>query len=156
MHVWDYNSVTNRKNIFDIIEMSQLMWFWIYGCQRDIGAKLFIHCSVIRNSKKCCLMILSPIQHTGVYPLVSKGMRCIAEGKDPVGWQLHTCGMANMFVYHSLGYADLDELMKEPKPLYFVLELLRVRKKRIPQLFVCIIFPNKNYTGKQIQSIELN
>lgn len=37
--------------------------------------------------------------------------------------------MANMFAYHSLGYDDLDELMKEPKPLYFVLELLKVRKR---------------------------
>lgn len=55
-------------------------------------------------------------------------MRRIAEGKDPVDWHIHTCGMANMFAYHSLGYDDLDELMKEPKPLYFVLELLRVRK----------------------------
>lgn len=44
-------------------------------------------------------------------------------------WQTHTCGMANMFAYHSLGYDDLDELMKEPKPLYFVLELIRVRNK---------------------------
>ncbi|CAG14136.1 unnamed protein product, partial [Tetraodon nigroviridis] len=66
--------------------------------------------------------------HTGVYPLVSKSMRRIAEGKDPVDWHIHTCGMANMFAYHSLGYHDLDELMKEPKPLYFVLELLRVQQ----------------------------
>lgn len=70
------------------------------------------------------------LQHTGVYPLVSKSMRRISEGKDPVDWHIHTCGMANMFAYHSLGYDDLDELMKEPKPLYFVLELLRVRENR--------------------------
>lgn len=57
-------------------------------------------------------------------------MRRIAEGKDPVDWQIHTCGMANMFAYHSLGYDDLDELMKEPKPLYFVLELLRVSRNK--------------------------
>ncbi|KAM6933156.1 aryl-hydrocarbon-interacting protein-like 1 isoform 1-T1 [Xenentodon cancila] len=68
------------------------------------------------------------IIHTGVYPLVSKSMRHIAEGKDPAEWQLHTCGMANMMVYHSLGYDDLDELMKEPKPLYFILELLKVQQ----------------------------
>lgn len=74
-------------------------------------------------------------------------MRRIAEGKDPVDWHIHTCGMANMFAYHSLGYDDLDELMKEPKPLYFVLELLKVRKdakdeqkkRKEPQLaFPCI------------------
>ncbi|XP_031716892.1 aryl-hydrocarbon-interacting protein-like 1 isoform X4 [Anarrhichthys ocellatus] len=68
------------------------------------------------------------IIHTGVYPLVAKSMRRIAEGKDPVDWHIHTCGMANMFAYHSLGYDDLDELMKEPKPLYFVLELIRVQQ----------------------------
>ncbi|XP_068174062.1 aryl-hydrocarbon-interacting protein-like 1 [Antennarius striatus] len=66
--------------------------------------------------------------HTGAYPLVAKSMRRIAEGKDPVDWQIHTCGMANMFAYHSLGYDDLNELMKEPKPLYFVLELLKVQQ----------------------------
>ncbi|XP_073348586.1 aryl-hydrocarbon-interacting protein-like 1 isoform X4 [Pagrus major] len=66
--------------------------------------------------------------HTGVYPLVAKSMRRIAEGKDPVDWHIHTCGMANMFAYSSLGYDDLDELMKEPQPLYFVLELLKVQQ----------------------------
>ncbi|KAM8904165.1 aryl-hydrocarbon-interacting protein-like 1 isoform 3-T4 [Spinachia spinachia] len=66
--------------------------------------------------------------HTGIYPLVAKSMRRIAEGKDPVDWHIHTCGMANMFAYNSLGYDDLDELMKEPKPLYFVLELMRVQQ----------------------------
>lgn len=45
--------------------------------------------------------------------------------------------MANMFAYHSLGYDDLDELMKEPKPLYFVLELLRVRKDRDNHTNLC-------------------
>ena len=62
-----------------------------------------------------------------MYPLLAKSLRRIAEGKDPVDWQIHTCGMANMFAYNSLGYDDLDELQKEPKPLYFVLELLKVR-----------------------------
>lgn len=61
-----------------------------------------------------------------MYPLVSKSMRRIADGKDAVDWHVRTCGMANMFAYHSLGYVDLDELMKEPKPLFFILELLKV------------------------------
>lgn len=64
-------------------------------------------------------------------------MRRIAEGKDPVDWHIHTCGMANMFAYHTLGYDDLDELMKEPKPLYFVLELIKVTNNREDQ-FMCI------------------
>nr|XP_055052563.1 aryl-hydrocarbon-interacting protein-like 1 isoform X3 [Misgurnus anguillicaudatus]XP_055052564.1 aryl-hydrocarbon-interacting protein-like 1 isoform X3 [Misgurnus anguillicaudatus] len=66
--------------------------------------------------------------HTGLYPIVAKSLRRIAEGKDPVDWHIHTCGMANMFAYHSLGYDDLDELQKEPQPLYFVMELLKVQQ----------------------------
>ncbi|KAI4880243.1 hypothetical protein NFI96_034035, partial [Prochilodus magdalenae] len=66
--------------------------------------------------------------HTGLYPIVAKSLRRIAEGKDPVDWHIHTCGMANMFAYHTLGYEDLDELQKEPQPLIFVLELLKVHQ----------------------------
>lgn len=51
----------------------------------------------------------------------------MAEGKDPTEWHVHTCGLANMFAYHTLGYEDLDELQKEPQPLIFVIELLQVR-----------------------------
>uniref|UniRef100_A0A4W4HUG4 AIP/AIPL N-terminal FKBP-type PPIase domain-containing protein n=1 Tax=Electrophorus electricus TaxID=8005 RepID=A0A4W4HUG4_ELEEL len=66
--------------------------------------------------------------HTGLYPMVAKSLRRIAEGKDPVDWHVHACGMANMFAYHSLGYEDLDELQKEPQPLIFLLELLKVQQ----------------------------
>lgn len=65
-------------------------------------------------------------QHTGLYPIVAKSLRRIAAGKDPVDWHIHTCGMANMFAFHTLGYDDLDELQKGPQPLIFVLELLKV------------------------------
>ncbi|KAL7831847.1 hypothetical protein AOLI_G00293950, partial [Acnodon oligacanthus] len=68
------------------------------------------------------------IIHTGMYPIVAKSLRRIAEGKDPVDWHIHTCGMANMFAYHTLGYNDLDELQKEPQPLIFVIELLKVQQ----------------------------
>lgn len=51
----------------------------------------------------------------------------MAEGKDPAEWHVHTCGLANMFAYHTLGYEDLDGLQKEPQPLVFVIELLQVR-----------------------------
>uniref|UniRef100_F6ZJS7 Aryl hydrocarbon receptor interacting protein like 1 n=1 Tax=Ornithorhynchus anatinus TaxID=9258 RepID=F6ZJS7_ORNAN len=64
--------------------------------------------------------------HTGVYPILSRSLRQIAEGKDPTEWHIHTCGLANMFAYHTLGYEDLDELQKEPQPLIFVIELLKV------------------------------
>ncbi|XP_057570413.1 membrane-associated phosphatidylinositol transfer protein 3 isoform X1 [Hippopotamus amphibius kiboko] len=64
--------------------------------------------------------------HTGVYPILSRSLRQMAEGKDPTEWHVHTCGLANMFAYHTLGYEDLDELQKEPQPLIFIIELLQV------------------------------
>ncbi|XP_039623584.1 aryl-hydrocarbon-interacting protein-like 1 [Polypterus senegalus] len=64
--------------------------------------------------------------HTGMYPLVSKGLRKIAEGKDPLEGQRHTCGLGNMFDYHTTGYDDLDDLMKEPQALIFIMELIQV------------------------------
>ncbi|XP_024264131.1 aryl-hydrocarbon-interacting protein-like 1 [Oncorhynchus tshawytscha] len=67
------------------------------------------------------------VTHTGLYPLVATHTR-IAEGKDPVDWHIHSCGMVNMFANHTLGYDDLDQLQKEPQPLYFVLELVRVHR----------------------------
>ncbi|XP_020136808.2 aryl-hydrocarbon-interacting protein-like 1 [Microcebus murinus] len=66
------------------------------------------------------------IIHTGVYPILSRSLRQMVEGKDPTEWHVHTCGLANMFAYHTLGYEDLDELQKEPQPLIFVIELLQV------------------------------
>ncbi|KAL4631627.1 hypothetical protein GN956_G15137 [Arapaima gigas] len=64
--------------------------------------------------------------HTGLYPVVSKGLRLIAEGKDPLEGQKHTCGMSNMFHYTCTGHPDLEELMKEPQPLIFIMELIAV------------------------------
>ncbi|XP_032902326.1 aryl-hydrocarbon-interacting protein-like 1 [Amblyraja radiata] len=64
--------------------------------------------------------------HTGLYPTVAKSLRRVAEGKDATDWHIHTCGLANMFAYHSLGYDDLDELQKEPQPLIFIIELLKI------------------------------
>ncbi|XP_069550697.1 uncharacterized protein [Brachyistius frenatus] len=64
--------------------------------------------------------------HTGLYPIVSKGMRLIAQGKDPLEGQRHMCGMGNMFYYHSTGFPELDEIMRTPQPLIFIMELLQV------------------------------
>ncbi|XP_048370028.1 uncharacterized protein LOC125442604 [Sphaerodactylus townsendi] len=64
--------------------------------------------------------------HTGMYALVSKSMRKIAEGKDPLEGQKHRCGMGNMFDYHSTGYTDLDELLRTPQALIFIMELFKV------------------------------
>lgn len=73
-----------------------------------------------------CLWMCLFLQHTGLYPIVSKGMRLIAQGKDPLEGQRHMCGMGNMFHYHSTGYPELDELMRTPQPLIFIMELLQV------------------------------
>uniref|UniRef100_A0A3B3UHP0 Aryl-hydrocarbon-interacting protein-like 1 n=1 Tax=Poecilia latipinna TaxID=48699 RepID=A0A3B3UHP0_9TELE len=64
--------------------------------------------------------------HTGLYPIVSKGMRLIAQGKDPLEGQKHMCGMGNLFHYHSTGFPELDEIMRNPQPLIFIMELLQV------------------------------
>uniref|UniRef100_A0A671MZX0 Aryl-hydrocarbon-interacting protein-like 1 n=1 Tax=Sinocyclocheilus anshuiensis TaxID=1608454 RepID=A0A671MZX0_9TELE len=64
--------------------------------------------------------------HTGLYPMVSKGIRLAAQGKDPLEGQKHTCGMGNLFHYHSTGFPELDELMRTPQPLIFIVELISV------------------------------
>nr|XP_020446417.1 aryl-hydrocarbon-interacting protein-like 1 [Monopterus albus] len=64
--------------------------------------------------------------HTGLYPIVSKGMRLIAQGKDPLEGQRHMCGMGNVFHFHSTGFPELDDLMRTPQPLIFIMELLQV------------------------------
>ncbi|XP_051505174.1 golgin subfamily A member 6-like protein 22 [Myxocyprinus asiaticus] len=62
--------------------------------------------------------------HTGLYPIVSKGMRLAAQGKDPLEGQKHMCGMGNVFHYHSTGFPELDEIMRTPQPLIFIMELI--------------------------------
>lgn len=74
-------------------------------------------------------MYLVLLQHTGLYPIVSKGMRLIAQGKDPLEGQKHMCGMGNLFHYHSTGFPELDELMRTPQPLLFIMELIQVKVK---------------------------
>lgn len=37
------------------------------------------------------------------------------------------CGMGNLFHYHSTGFPELDELMKTPQPLIFIMELVQVK-----------------------------
>ncbi|KAA0709507.1 Aryl-hydrocarbon-interacting protein-like 1 [Triplophysa tibetana] len=64
--------------------------------------------------------------HTGLYPIVSKGIRLIAQGKDPLEGQKHMCGVGNVFHYHSTGFPELDELMRTPQPLIFIMELIQV------------------------------
>ncbi|XP_010222591.1 PREDICTED: AH receptor-interacting protein [Tinamus guttatus] len=67
-------------------------------------------------------------QHVVLYPMVSKSLRNIAAGKDPLEGQRHCCGIAQLHEHHSLGYADLDELQKNPQPLIFDIEVLKVEE----------------------------
>lgn len=62
-----------------------------------------------------------------LYPLVSKSLRNIAAGKDPLEGQRHCCNIVQMHEHYSLGYPDLDELQKNPQPLIFDIEVLKVR-----------------------------
>ncbi|XP_076026372.1 AH receptor-interacting protein [Genypterus blacodes] len=66
------------------------------------------------------------IQHTSLYPLVSKSLRNISAGKDPLEGQRHCCGIAQIHSHHSLGHGDLDHLQASPQPLVFTIELLEV------------------------------
>lgn len=66
-------------------------------------------------------------QHVVLYPLVSKSLRNIAAGKDPLEGQRHCCSIAQLHEHYSLGYPDLDELQKNPQPLIFDIEVLKVR-----------------------------
>ncbi|OQV22263.1 eIF-2-alpha kinase activator GCN1 [Hypsibius exemplaris] len=65
------------------------------------------------------------------YALVAKSLRDIAKGKDSSNCgdrehgsgDHHCCGMQNM-LKNGLGYADLDEFLKNPEPLIFTLEIV--------------------------------
>ncbi|KAM6075076.1 AH receptor-interacting protein isoform 1-T1 [Chlamydotis macqueenii] len=65
-------------------------------------------------------------KHVVLYPLVSKSLRNIAAGKDPLEGQRHCCSIAQLHEHYSLGYPDLDELQKNPQPLIFDIEVLKV------------------------------
>ena len=51
------------------------------------------------------------------YPIVAKSLREIRSGKKHANH--HCCGMS--LKEHGLGYPDLDDLMKTPQPLEFIL-----------------------------------
>ncbi|XP_052238554.1 AH receptor-interacting protein-like isoform X2 [Dreissena polymorpha] len=67
-------------------------------------------------------------KHVDQYALVSKQLRGIFS-KNPKkhAENGHCCGMMAMSE-HGLGYADLDELVKNPQPLTFTMEVLSVHK----------------------------
>ncbi|XP_032836928.2 AH receptor-interacting protein [Petromyzon marinus] len=68
------------------------------------------------------------VQHVGLYPTVSRSLRNIAEGRDALEGQRHCCGMAQMHDRRSLGHTDLDELQRHPRPLIFILDVLKVEE----------------------------
>ncbi|XP_069782923.1 AH receptor-interacting protein isoform X3 [Narcine bancroftii] len=66
-------------------------------------------------------------KHVLVYPLVSKSLRNIAVGKDPLEGQRHCCGISQLHDQPSLGHPDLDDLQSHPQPLIFLIEMLEER-----------------------------
>lgn len=77
---------------------------------------------------------------------MSKGMRLAAQGKDPLDGQRHMCGMGNVFHYHSTGFPELDEIMRTPQPLIFIMELISVGSHRAKKTSKCIHAPSHNNT----------
>ncbi|KAK0068839.1 AH receptor-interacting protein [Biomphalaria pfeifferi] len=71
------------------------------------------------------------IKHTAVYPLVAKSLRDIFKGKSSHEHTSHCCGMMALSE-QGMGYSDLDELMKCPQPLIFILEF---NKLELPEQF---------------------
>ncbi|XP_069782922.1 AH receptor-interacting protein isoform X2 [Narcine bancroftii] len=67
-------------------------------------------------------------KHVLVYPLVSKSLRNIAVGKDPLEGQRHCCGISQLHDQPSLGHPDLDDLQSHPQPLIFLIEMLEVQE----------------------------
>ncbi|EGT35982.1 hypothetical protein CAEBREN_28922 [Caenorhabditis brenneri] len=60
------------------------------------------------------------------YPFVSKKLRDIAKTCDGKHSHVHTTHMCAASVAQGTGYNELDELMKNPRPLRFVFHLLKV------------------------------
>ncbi|KAL8624690.1 hypothetical protein ACOMHN_038236 [Nucella lapillus] len=66
--------------------------------------------------------MVADIKDTAVYPTVAKSLRDINKGQHSASSGHHCCGM---MMDGGTGYADLNELMKKPQPLFFTLELLQ-------------------------------
>lgn len=65
--------------------------------------------------------------HTSVYPMVSKTLReYYGEKGHSHDDGKHCCGM--MMAEHGVGFDDLNELMKNPKQLRFILELVKIER----------------------------
>lgn len=73
-------------------------------------------------------------------------MRLAAQGKDPLDGQRHMCGMGNVFHYHSTGFPELDEIMRTPQPLIFIMELISVGSHRAKKTSKYIHAPSHNNT----------
>ncbi len=60
------------------------------------------------------------LQLLGAYPAVAKSLRTLREGRVLEAPQHHCCGLM-MQNEQTLGYPDLDELVKNPQPLEFII-----------------------------------
>lgn len=69
-------------------------------------------------------------KHVDSYPIVAKSLRNIARSKESghnhhIPEKSHCCGMMSM-TKQGLGYPDLDNLLANPEPLIFKLELTKI------------------------------
>lgn len=63
-------------------------------------------------------------QHVGSYPIVSKSLRGMWNKHNHQHQHQHQCGFAA--VTQGLGYPDLDDYVKNPTPLIFQFELIKI------------------------------
>ncbi|KAH9502844.1 hypothetical protein Btru_074609 [Bulinus truncatus] len=70
------------------------------------------------------------VKHTAIYPVVAKSLRDIFKGNSHEH-KSHCCGMMALSE-QGMGYTDLDELLKSPQPLIFILELIKLE---LPEQF---------------------
>ncbi|WKX92907.1 hypothetical protein Q1695_010716 [Nippostrongylus brasiliensis] len=62
----------------------------------------------------------------GTYPMVSKKLRDLAKPRDKGNCHTHDSHMCAAALTAGTGYAELDKLMKEPRPLRIIFHLLSV------------------------------
>lgn len=113
-----------EKTVLDDSKKSNKPMELIFGkkFKLEVWEKLLKSMKVKEVAEFTCEM-----KHTAVYPLVAKSLRDIFKGKTDHNHHgsSHCCGMMAM-TNQGLGYPDLDELMKKPQSLVFILELLEL------------------------------
>lgn len=89
-------------------------------------------------------------KHVGCYPLVAKSLREVFGPKDKhhnhEHKDHHCCGMMAL-AEHGVGHEDLDKLIKNPQPLMFTLELLKVEESGTYEKEAWVMTENEKLTA---------